>query len=41
MEAEFDFCFRDAPYFDFEAIRQHERNMKPYMLTVQYIDDIF
>ena len=30
---------RDAPNCEFEAIRQHVRNMKPYMLTVQYNDD--
>ena len=30
---------RDAPNCEFEAIRQHMRNMKPYMLTVQYNDD--
>ena len=29
----------DAPNCEFEAIRQHVRNMKPYMLTVQYNDD--
>ena len=29
---------RDAPNCEFEAIRQHVRNMKPYMLTVQYND---
>ena len=27
---------RDAPNCEFEAIRQHVRNMKPYMLTAQY-----
>ena len=30
---------RDAPNGEFEAIRQHVRNMKPYMLTAQYNDD--
>ena len=30
---------RDAPNFEFDAIRQHVRNMKPYMLTAQYNDD--
>ena len=30
---------RDAPNCEFEAIRQHVRNMKPYMLTVQHNDD--
>ena len=30
---------RDAPNCEFEAIRQHVRNMNPYMLTVQYNDD--
>ena len=30
---------RDAPNCEFEAIRQHVRNMKPCMLTVQYNDD--
>ena len=30
---------RDAPNCQFEAIRQHVGNMKPYMLTVQYSDD--
>ena len=30
---------RDAPNCEFEAIRQHVRNMKPYMLTAQYNDD--
>ena len=30
---------RDAPNCECEAIRQHVRNMKPYMLTVQYNDD--
>ena len=30
---------RDAPNCEFEAIRQHVRNMKPYILTVQYNDD--
>ena len=30
---------RDAPNCEFEAIRQHVRNMKSYMLTVQYNDD--
>ena len=30
---------RDAPKFEFEAIRQHVRNMKPYMLTVQHNED--
>ena len=30
---------RDAPNCQFEAIRQHVGNMKPYMLTVQYNDD--
>ena len=30
---------RDAPNCEFEAIRQLVRNMKPYMLTVQYNDD--
>ena len=30
---------RDAPNCEFEAIRQHVRHMKPYMLTAQYNDD--
>ena len=30
---------RDAPNCEFEAIRQHVRNMKPHMLTAQYNDD--
>ena len=30
---------RDAPNCEFEAIRQHVRNMKPYMLAAQYNDD--
>ena len=30
---------RDAPNHELEAIRQHVRNMKPYMLTAQYNDD--
>ena len=30
---------RDAPNCEFEAIRQHVRNMKPYMLTAQHNDD--
>ena len=30
---------RDAPNCEFEAIRQHVRNIKPYMLTAQYNDD--
>ena len=30
---------RDAPNCEFEAIRQHVGNMKPYMLTAQYSDD--
>ena len=30
---------RDSPNCEFEAIRQHVRNMKSYMLTVQYNDD--
>ena len=30
---------RDAPNCEFDAIRQHVRNMKPYMLTAQYNDD--
>ena len=30
---------RDAPNCEFEAIRQHVRNMKPYMLTAQDNDD--
>ena len=30
---------RDAPNCEFEAIRQHVRNMNPYKLTVQYKDD--
>ena len=30
---------RDAPNCEIEAIRQHVRNMKPYMLTAQHIDD--
>ena len=30
---------RDAPNCEFEAIRQHVKNMKPYMLTAQYDDD--
>ena len=30
---------RDAPNCEFEAIRQHIRNMKPYMLIAQYNDD--
>ena len=29
----------DAPNCEFEAIRQHVRNMKPYMLAAQYNDD--
>ena len=33
-----DLC--DAPNCDFDAIRQHVRNVKPYMLTAQYNDDI-
>ena len=32
------FDLRDAPNCEFEAIRQHVRNMKPYMLTAQYND---
>ena len=30
---------RDAPNCELEAIRQHVRNMKPYMLTAQHNDD--
>ena len=30
---------RDAPNCEFEAIRQHVRNMKPHMVTAQYNDD--
>ena len=30
---------RDAPNCEFEAIRQHIRNMKPYMLIAQHNDD--
>ena len=30
---------RDARNSEFEAIRQHVRNMKPYMLTAQYNND--
>ena len=30
---------RDAPNCELEAIRQHVRNMKPYMLIAQYNDD--
>ena len=30
---------RDAPNCELEAIRQHVRNMKPYLLTAQYNDD--
>ena len=30
---------RDAPNCEFEAIRQHVGNMKPYMLTAQHNDD--
>ena len=30
---------RDAPHYEFEAIRQHVRNMKPCMLTAQNNDD--
>ena len=30
---------RDAQNCELEAIRQHTRNMKPYMLTAQYNDD--
>ena len=30
---------RDAPNCEFGAIRQHVRNLKPYMLTAQYNDD--
>ena len=30
---------RETPNCEFEAIRQHVRNMKPYMLTAQYNDD--
>ena len=30
---------RDTPNCEFEAIRQHVRNMKPYMLKVQYNDN--
>ena len=33
------FDLRDIPNCEFEAIRQHVRNMKPYMLTAQYNDD--
>ena len=30
---------RDAPNCELEAIRQHVRNMKPFMLTAQHNDD--
>ena len=30
---------RDAPNCEFDAIRQHVRNMKPCMVTAQYNDD--
>ena len=30
---------RDAPSCEFDAIRQHVRNLKPYMLTAQHNDD--
>ena len=30
---------RDAPNCELDAIRQHVRNLKPYMLTAQYNDD--
>ena len=29
---------REAPNCEFEAIRQHVRNLQPYMLTAQYND---
>ena len=31
---------RDAPNSEFEAIRQHVRNMKPYMLTAQHVKSV-
>ena len=30
---------RDVPNYELEAIREHIRNMKPYMLTGQHNDD--
>ena len=30
---------RDTPNREFEAVRQHVKNMKPYMSTAQYNDD--
>ena len=37
-----EFCLldlRDAPNCEFEAVRQHVRNMKPYMLTAPHNED--
>ena len=42
LTAESRICFldiRDAPNRELEAIRQHIRNMQPYMLIAQHNDD--